>query len=192
MGWRALATPGDYSGVKATEEIVLQSNDKKEYVLPRTAIVHSKLLNDLLQEDATEDEGSTMVPLANVDSITLETVADYLVHYGEEKPAVLEKPLKAALPELLPEWDKDFVYKKLFKDGNEKAHGLLFGTLMAANFLGIESLRDLGCAAIANMLRGKTPEQIMEVFDVTEPFTPEEERAVEQQYPWLKENPENQ
>ena len=92
-----------------------------------------------------------------------ESVADYLVHYVDpNKPAVLEKPLKAALPELLNDWDKEFVYKKLYKNGNEKEHGLLFATLMAANFLGIEPLRDLCCAAIANMLRGKTPEQIME------------------------------
>ena len=100
---------------------------------------------------------------------SLESVADYLVHYIEpNKPAVLEKPLKAALPELLNEWDRDYVYKKLYKDGNEKEHGLLFATLLAANFLGIEPLRDLCCAAIANMLRGKTPEQIMEVCSISE------------------------
>lgn len=46
---------------------------------------------------------------------------------------------------------------------NEKDHGLLFATLLAANFLGIEPLRDICCAAIANMLRAKTPDQIMEV-----------------------------
>jgi len=180
-----------YSGVNFGEEIVLQSNDSHEYVLPRASITLSKLLNDLLADVADDDSAQTTVPLANVDAATFEYVADYLAYYTEpNKPATLEKPLKAALPELLNDWDKDYVYKKLFKDNNEKEHEALFKTLMAANFLGIEPLRDLCCAAIANMLRGKTPEQIMEVFGVTEPFTPEEERAVEAQYPWLKESGE--
>eukprot|EP00993_Chasmostoma_nieuportense_P004699 NODE_5355_length_666_cov_53.589981_g5192_i0.p1 GENE.NODE_5355_length_666_cov_53.589981_g5192_i0~~NODE_5355_length_666_cov_53.589981_g5192_i0.p1 ORF type:complete len:214 (-),score=77.54 NODE_5355_length_666_cov_53.589981_g5192_i0:23-601(-) len=191
MAWRRLSTKGDYSQVNSAQEIVLQTNDDVEFVFPLSAIPLSKLLNDLLQEVSAED-AQTTVPLANVDATTFESVAEYLVHYIEpNRPAVLEKPLKAALPEMLPDWDKQYVYTKLFKDGEEKAHELLFKTLMAANFLGIEPLRDLCCAAIANMLRSKTPEQIMEVFGVTEPFTPEEERAVEAQYPWLKEAQES-
>lgn len=48
------------------------------------------------------------------------SVADYLVHYIDPvKPAVLDKPLKSVLPDLLIEWDKDYVYKRLFKDGGE-------------------------------------------------------------------------
>eukprot|EP00667_Euglena_gracilis_P021569 EG_transcript_23700 len=187
MSWRKLDTPGDYSSVNTGSEIVVQTNDKQEFVIVRSAISLSKLLNDLLQDVDAEDSSQTTVPLANVDGPTFASVADYLVHFIEPvKPTVLDKPLKAALHELLPEWEKDYVYKKLFKDGNEKEHSLLFATLLAANFLGIEPLRDLCCAAIANMLRAKTPEQIMELFNITEPFTPEEEANVEKQYPWLK------
>ena len=87
-----------------------------------------------------------------------------MTHYAEPlKPVVIDKPLKAPLKELLPDWDKDYVYTKLFQNDNEKEHELLFKTLMAANFLGIDPLRDMCCAAIANMLRGKTTEQIMDV-----------------------------
>jgi len=189
MTWRKLDTPGEYSGVNFSTDIVIQTNDKQEFVLPRNAIFLSKLLTDLLQDggDEGEDSTQTTVPLANVDGPTFASVADYLVHYIDPvKPAVLDKPLKSALPDLLIEWDKDYVYKRLFKDGNEKDHGLLFATLLAANFLGIEPLRDICCAAIANMLRAKTPDQIMELFNITEPFTPEEEANVDRQYPWIK------
>jgi S-phase kinase-associated protein 1 len=185
--WRSIPTTGEHKDVNFAEEIILQTNDKKEYVIPRSAIALSKLLNDLLQ-DVSDDEQQTLVPLANVDAPTFESVADYLTHYIEPlKPVAIEKPLKGPLKDLLPSWDKEYVYNKLFKGDNEKDHELLFKTLMAANFLGVEPLRDLCCAAIANMLRNKTPEQIMEVFNVKEPFTPEEERAIEQQYPWLTE-----
>eukprot|EP00906_Rhabdomonas_costata_P016845 RCo024204 len=185
--WRSIPVPGDHSGVNFGEEVVLQTSDKKEFVLSRRAIALSKLLNDLLS-DVSEDESHTSVPLAYVDAPTFELVADYLVHYvAPNKPVTIDKPLKAPLKELLPPWDREFVYTRLFKDDNEKEHEMLFKTLMASNFLGIDPLRDTCCAAIANMLRGKTREQIMEVFNVKEPFTAEEERAIEQQYPWLAE-----
>eukprot|EP00996_Jenningsia_fusiforme_P002548 NODE_3374_length_989_cov_45.597872_g3101_i0.p1 GENE.NODE_3374_length_989_cov_45.597872_g3101_i0~~NODE_3374_length_989_cov_45.597872_g3101_i0.p1 ORF type:complete len:190 (-),score=50.16 NODE_3374_length_989_cov_45.597872_g3101_i0:185-754(-) len=174
--------------INPAEEIVVVTQDECQYALPRVAINQSKLLTDLLEEQAGDERAE--VPLANVDAVAFELVAEYLTHYaGSVKPATLDKPLKAPLPSLLSEWDHDYVYKKLFKNENEKEHEMLFKALLAANFLAIDSLRDLCCAAIANMLRGKTPEQIMEVFGVTEPFTAEEERLVEEAYPWLREAP---
>jgi len=175
--------------VDTAQEIVLRTNDEKEFVIPRRAVRHSKVLKEIL--DDVDDQEETVVPLANVDSLTLEFLAPYLEYYQDKEPDPLEKPLRAPLPDLIPAWEKDYVYKCLFKDGDEKQHEPLFKTLMAANFMGIDPLRDLCCAAIANMLRGKSPEQIMEVFGITEPFTPEEERAVEEEYPWLKEVAEN-
>ena len=35
--------------------------------------------------------------------------------------------------------------------------------MQAANYLGIEDLLDLGCTAVADKMRGKTPEQEAEV-----------------------------
>lgn len=53
-------------------DIVIQTNDKQEFVLPRNAIFLSKLLTDLLQDggDEGEDSTQTTVPLANVDGPT--------------------------------------------------------------------------------------------------------------------------
>ena len=68
MSWRKVETPGEYGGVNVSSEIVVQTNDKAEYILPRSATTLSKLLNDLLQDN--EGEESTTVPLANVDANT--------------------------------------------------------------------------------------------------------------------------
>eukprot|EP01012_Entosiphon_sulcatum_P025767 TRINITY_DN31133_c0_g1_i1.p1 TRINITY_DN31133_c0_g1~~TRINITY_DN31133_c0_g1_i1.p1 ORF type:complete len:187 (+),score=48.42 TRINITY_DN31133_c0_g1_i1:37-597(+) len=167
------------------EDVVLTTSDNVKFAISKKSINLSKVLKEIIDDVASGEEAN--VPLANVDAATLECVAPFLTHYTDAAPEPIEKPLKAPLPELLPEWDKGYVYGQLIKNGDEKQHEMLFKTLMAGNFLGIEPLRDLCCAAIANILRGKTPEQIMEVFGVTEPFTPEEEKAVEEQYPWLKE-----
>jgi S-phase kinase-associated protein 1 len=42
----------------------------------------------------------------------------------------------------------------------------LYGVLHAANYMGIDELIDLGCTAMADGMRGKTPEQIRETFNI--------------------------
>ena len=63
----------------------------------------------------------------------------------------------------------------------------LFNLISAANFLDIPSLLDLTCAKVATMLKGKTPEQVKESFNIEGDFTPEEEAKVNAENPWLEE-----
>eukprot|EP01006_Ploeotia_vitrea_P061143 TRINITY_DN77336_c0_g1_i1.p1 TRINITY_DN77336_c0_g1~~TRINITY_DN77336_c0_g1_i1.p1 ORF type:complete len:186 (-),score=29.48 TRINITY_DN77336_c0_g1_i1:87-644(-) len=184
---RELVSGGDRN-INVSSEVILKTSEDKEFVLSRDALKLSKILSDILDDSPTEEE--TVIPVNNVDAATLQCVAPYLEHYATSTPPTIDKPLRAPLQELLNDWDKDYVYKTLFRDGDEKQHEPLFKTLLAGNFLGVEPLRDLCCATIANMLRGKTPEQIKEVFGVTEDFTPEEIKQVEKEYPFLKEQGE--
>ena len=41
------------------------------------------------------------------------------------------------------------------------------------NFVGVNS--DVGCKTVANMIKGKTPEEIRKLFNIVNDFTPEEE-----------------
>eukprot|EP01009_Symbiontida_sp_KSa7_P004695 NODE_2146_length_504_cov_403.092308_g1753_i0.p2 GENE.NODE_2146_length_504_cov_403.092308_g1753_i0~~NODE_2146_length_504_cov_403.092308_g1753_i0.p2 ORF type:complete len:131 (+),score=41.70 NODE_2146_length_504_cov_403.092308_g1753_i0:37-393(+) len=107
-----------------------------------------------------------------------------------KEPPVLERPLKGKLDELVDDWAKAFCNETLLEGGNEKLHAKLFSTLMAANFLNCEPLRDLCCAKVADMLRGKNEQEILDMFGVTTPFTAEEEEKLYEQYPWLREKPE--
>eukprot|EP01009_Symbiontida_sp_KSa7_P007556 NODE_4477_length_346_cov_252.838384_g3874_i0.p2 GENE.NODE_4477_length_346_cov_252.838384_g3874_i0~~NODE_4477_length_346_cov_252.838384_g3874_i0.p2 ORF type:complete len:73 (+),score=28.77 NODE_4477_length_346_cov_252.838384_g3874_i0:25-219(+) len=58
------------------------------------------------------------------------------------------------------------------------------------NFMNVEPLRDLCCAKVADMLRGKNEQEILDLFDVTDAFTAEEEGKLYEQYPWLREKPD--
>lgn len=68
---------------------------------------------------------------------------------------------------------------------------LLFEIILAANFLDIKpmlyvrlndttsssdslSYSDVGCKHVAGMIKGKSPEEISKLFNITSDFTPEE------------------
>eukprot|EP00808_Paulinella_micropora_P018058 g37916.t1 len=57
---------------------------------------------------------------------------------------------------------------------------------MAANFLEAKSLLDLCCAKVASMIKGKTPEQIRDTFNIDDELTAEEEAAVRAENAWAK------
>lgn len=51
-------------------------------------------------------------------------------------------------------------------------------TLQAANYLDIKGLLDVTCKTVANMIKGKTPEEIRKTFNIKNDFTEEEEAQV--------------
>jgi len=60
----------------------------------------------------------------------------------------------------------------------------LFDLILAANYLNIQSLLDLTCQSVADMIKGKTPEQIRETFNIKNDFSPEEEEEIRKQNQW--------
>ena len=54
----------------------------------------------------------------------------------------------------------------------------------AANYLNIKSLLDLTCQTVADMIKGKTPEEIRKTFNIKNDFTPEEEEEVRRENQW--------
>ena len=63
---------------------------------------------------------------------------------------------------------------------------ILFELILAANYMDIKSLLDLTCAKVASMIKGKSPEQIRILFNITNDFSPEEEEAVREENKWAE------
>jgi len=57
----------------------------------------------------------------------------------------------------------------------------------AARYLEIQGLEDLACRAVADVIEGKTPEEIRATFNIKKDMTPEEEEvAVRELHAWQR------
>jgi len=61
----------------------------------------------------------------------------------------------------------------------------------AANYLDIKALLDVGCKTVANMIKGKSPEEIRKTFNIQNDFTPEEEDQIRRENEWAEEYDSN-
>ncbi|KAJ3330468.1 hypothetical protein HDU76_005601 [Blyttiomyces sp. JEL0837] len=129
-----------------------------------------------------EDVGDsdTPIPLPNVKGEILEKVIEYCIHHKDDAipPAEEDKDAFDAARKRtddIDEWDATYI-----KVDNER----LFEIILAANYLDIKPLLDLGCKTVANMIKGKTAEQIREMFNIENDFTPEEEEQIRRENEW--------
>ncbi|RCN37857.1 Skp1 family, dimerization domain protein [Ancylostoma caninum] len=89
--------------------------------------------------------------------------------------------------DVAPERSADQEIEKWDEEYFKVDHGMLFDIIMAANYLDIPGLLDSSCKVVAAMMRGKTPEEIRVMFNITNDFTPEEEENIRKENAWCEE-----
>lgn len=121
-------------------------------------------------ETGTEDP----IPLPNVSSPILAKIIEYCTYHGAAeapdgsgKPSVPEDERRA--------WDDSYVRVE---------QSVLFELILAANYLNVKPLLDLLCLTVANMIKGKTPDEIRAQFHIENDFTPSEEEEVRRENQW--------
>jgi hypothetical protein len=60
----------------------------------------------------------------------------------------------------------------------------LYDLINAADYLRIDGLLDAACKKLADMMKGKTPEEIRNTFNIPDGYTEEEEKKVRRNYAW--------
>ena len=78
----------------------------------------------------------------------------------------------------IEEWAKEYV-----SVDKEELYRLIIG----ADFLGIQSLIDITGQTIADMITGKTPDEIRTHFNIVNDLTPDEEHEIRQRNTWKEE-----
>merc|ERR1711920_477596 len=155
----------------ASSVVKLRSSDGEEYELAEEAAMPSNTLKSTL-EDTGYDE---TIPVHNVKGAILNKVVEYCQYHVKHKKASEEGGAGAPTEEEKKSWDSQFV---------SVDQGTLFELILAANYLNIKPLLDLTCMTVAEMIKGKTPEEIRKTFNIKNDFTPEEEEEVRRENMW--------
>ena len=77
----------------------------------------------------------------------------------------------------IEDWDQKFM---------QVDQEMLFEIILAANYMDIKALLDVGCKTVANMIKGKSPEEIRKTFNIQNDFTPEEEDQIRRENEWAE------
>ncbi|KAG0260756.1 hypothetical protein BG011_001653 [Mortierella polycephala] len=160
--------------------IILQAYDDKEFKVDKQTAERSLVLKSMIERAG---DSIAPIPLPKLSSLVLEKVIMFCKHHKADQvdkskdyeDILGPRKMRNGLIRDMDEWDKEFI--KVDKD-------LLMDIVMAANFLDIKNLLDIGCLAIAYMLTGKTPEEIRATFGIPKDFAPGEEERIEQEHAW--------
>ncbi|ACO65881.1 predicted protein [Micromonas commoda] len=144
------------------ELVTLMSSEAEKFEVAQDVAFKSETIKNMIEDTGLE----APIPLPNVSSKILQKVIDYCKHHSEKKEGEAEE-------------DKNFDAEFVKVD-----QATLFELILAANYLNIKSLLDLTCMTVANMIKGKTPEEIRKTFNIRNDFTPEEEEEVRRENQW--------
>ena len=159
-------------------QITLQSSDKVELTIDRKAAELSVLIHDLL-EDIGESATTEAIPIANVNGVILAKVIEWCKHHCNDPPVTSTDDDTNSRKKTadIDEWDQNLL---------QVDQDTLFQIILAANYLDIKALVDVGCKTVANMIKGKSPEEIRQTFNIKNDFTPEEEAQIRRENEWAE------
>ena len=155
--------------------VTLKSKDDKEIKVAKDVAEMSVTIRNLIS-DLDEIDDNSPIPVPNVSGTILDKVIQYCTYHKENPlPVVDEKAHDEKRTDDITPWDAEFC---------RVDQSTLFELILAANFLDIKSLLDLTCKTVANMIKGKTPEEIRKLFNIKNDFTPEEEEQIKKENAW--------
>ncbi|KAI2471514.1 E3 ubiquitin ligase SCF complex, Skp subunit [Annulohypoxylon bovei var. microspora] len=161
----------------AADYIRLQSNDNIKIDVEKTVAERSLLIKNMLEDLGPNADGQT-IPIPNVTEPVLRKVIEWCEHHRNDPPATNEDESDNRKKTTdIDEWDQKFM---------QVDQEMLFEIILASNYLDIKALLDVGCKTVANMIKGKSPEEIRKTFNITNDFTHEEEEQIRRENEWAE------
>ncbi|CAE6064873.1 unnamed protein product [Arabidopsis arenosa] len=181
--------------------IVLTSSDGESFQVEEVVARKLQIVRHMLEDDCVINA----IPLQNVTGKTLSMVLEYckkhvddvadddVVPESTEGDGASDEPKKKVDDVVVPKsteeddaseeakkkldaWDAKFM-----KDLNIET---IFIIILAANYLNVKGLLDLTSQTIADYIKDMTPEEVRELFNIENDFTPEEEEAIRKENAW--------
>ncbi|TPX33082.1 hypothetical protein SmJEL517_g03928 [Synchytrium microbalum] len=142
--------------------VKLTSSDGQEFAVPKEVACQSVLIKNMLEDIGESDDAP---------------IIDYATQHKDDPPLPPEEEMKPKSSDDIEDWDREFM---------NVDQGTLFELILAANYLDMKNLLDLGCKTVANMIKGKSVEEIRKTFNIVNDFTPEEEEQIRKENEWCE------
>jgi len=151
----------------STKKIMLKSSDGKTFEIEEETARQCQTIAHMIEAECTDN----VILVLKMTSEILEMVIEYCnKHHVDAANPCSDDDLE--------KWDKEFM---------EKDKSTIFALTNAANFLNNKSLLHLAGQTVADMIKGNTPKQMREFFNIENDLTPEEEAAIRRENKWASE-----
>ncbi|KAF4592484.1 ubiquitin-protein ligase [Ophiocordyceps camponoti-floridani] len=130
----------------ADQIIMLQTSNGVEIKITRQAAERSVLIHNIMHDVPNWQHEA--IPMANVNDKVLRRVVDWCEHHQAHTRTD---------PGALDDWDAEFMQLDV---------DMLFDLILAANYLEIEQLLELGCSTVASMIHDKSFEEMATLLKV--------------------------
>ncbi|XP_077998959.1 S-phase kinase-associated protein 1 [Glandiceps talaboti] len=158
--------------------IKLQSSDGEIFEVDVEIAKQSVTIKTMLEDLGMDEDDDDAIPLPNVNAAILKKVIQWCTHHKDDPPPPEDEENREKRTDDLSPYDIEFL---------KVDQGTLFELILAANYLDIKGLLDATCKTVANMIKGKTPEEIRKTFNIKNDFTPSEEEQVRKENSWCEE-----
>lgn len=156
--------------------IILISQEGDKYEVPKQIKTLSGPIDDLCDEHDDDDDDDIEIPLVTVQSNELKKIIEYCQYMKDNVPTGVSKPLKTNdMSKLVTDWEASFID---MKDDD------ICDLIIAANTLEITPLINLCSVKLATFAFGKSVEEVREMFNIVNDFTPEEEKYIRESKDW--------
>jgi S-phase kinase-associated protein 1 len=133
-------------------KINLISKERDSFEISKRTACMSSVIRVTIELDNKETE----IELKQVSSDVMKKIVEFMKYHEDVEFPEIQKPIQHTnMKYLTTEWDADFI---------NVDNDLLFKLLSVSNYLDIKPLLNLCSAKIATMIKGKTREQIQQIF----------------------------
>jgi S-phase kinase-associated protein 1 len=158
--------------------VTLKSSDGNTHTVQRIVAERSMLIKNLLTDIPDAGQTAEAIPIPNVNDTVLKKVLEWCEYHKNDPMQTDDDDSDSRKKSTdISEWDQKFMAVD---------QELLFEIILAANYLDIKPLLDVGCKTVANMIKGKSPEEIRKTFNIQNDFTPEEEDQIKRENEWAE------
>lgn len=139
-----------------------KSSDHETFEVKEAVAVKSQIFKFLVEDGCC----NAKIPVFNVNGKTLARVFQWCEKHAD--PTVTEDELN--------KYDVDFI---------DVGQAVLYDLLVAADYLEIEELLKQATMRVADIIKGKSSDEIRRTLNIKKDFTPEEEEEIEKENAWL-------